>query len=60
MPTDPQLRRYVQALGLPEFALRHGLGERTAQRLYSGAKPASDRLREEFARFPEWEDRADG
>ncbi len=47
--THAQLRAYVESLGGPRrFAARHGLVHRTAERLYSGAKPLPSSLAAEI------------
>lgn len=48
--THPQLRRYIESLGGPrDFAARHGLSQRIAERLYSGARDPSPSLTAEIA-----------
>lgn len=43
-PDHMILRRYVDRIGLDAFALRFELNRRTAERIYSGARPCPARL----------------
>lgn len=52
--THVQLRAYIEGCGGPrDFAARHGLGWRNAERFYSGARPCPPRLADEIRSFME-------
>ncbi len=43
---DPAVRAHIDRIGIDTFATRYELNRRTAERIYSGAKPCPPRLLE--------------